>query len=465
MLRLYDTGTLSVRRLELRDPGHVSMYVCGLTAYDHPHIGHGRLALVFDLLRRYLVFSGLDVHFVSNVTDLDDQIIERANREGRSESEVATEFEASWWEATDALGVLRPDDIPHATAYVDRMVTLVSDLVDRGVAYQTSTGVYFDVSSVEGYGLLAHQPLDTLLPGARVEVDPEKRSPLDFDLWKKAKPGEPTWSSPFGPGRPGWHTECVVMSLDLLGEDFDLHGGGVDLIFPHHENERAQAVADGRGFARHWVHNGWVMVGAEKMSKSLGNFTTIGDLLERSDPRAYRLLVLRSKYRSQIEVTPATIEDAEKGLDRLDALARRFDLHEDLRVGTRALGPKAVAGKEIVEDVLAGFRECMDDDLDTPGALAGLFEAAGRAHATADRGDVGEARGLARTVAVLCGVLGLALHAEGTAELDEHVANLVAERDAARAARNYERSDEIRRELVALGWTVEDTPRGTSLRR
>ena len=226
----------------------------------------------------------------------------------------------------DALGVLRPDETPHATAYVDRMIDLVADLVARGVAYETADGVYLSVMDVPGYGLLAHQPLDSLRAGARVEADEEKRSPLDFVLWKKAKPGEPTWESPWGPGRPGWHTECVVMSLDLLGDGFDLHGGAIDLIFPHHENERAQAVATGRTFARHWVHNGWVTVGGEKMSKSLGNFTSLADLLARSDARAYRLLVLRSHYRSPIEVTPDTVADAEAGLARLDELARRFDL-------------------------------------------------------------------------------------------------------------------------------------------
>ena len=232
----------------------------------------------------------------------------------------------------DALGVLRPDEAPHATAYVARMVTLVAELVDRGVAYETGDGVYLSVADVPGYGLLAHQPLESLRAGARVEADEEKRSPLDFVLWKKAKQGEPTWESPWGPGRPGWHTECVVMSLDLLGEGFELHGGGLDLIFPHHENERAQAVA-GAGVRPARVHNGWVTVGGEKMSKSLGNFTSLRDLLDRSDPRAYRLLVLRSHYRSPIEVTPETIADAESGLARLDELARRFDLPAQLPAG------------------------------------------------------------------------------------------------------------------------------------
>jgi cysteinyl-tRNA synthetase len=441
------------------------MYVCGLTVDNVPHIGHGRFALVYDILRRYLIFRGLDVHYVSNVTDIDDKIIGRAAMEGRSEPDVAQEFETRMWEAMDALGVLRPDDAPHATGYVADMVALVSDLVGRGVAYETSTGVYLEVERVDGYGLLARQSLDSLRAGARVDVDPEKRSPLDFALWKKARPGEPTWDSPFGPGRPGWHTECVVMSLDLLGDGFDLHGGGLDLIFPHHENERAQAVAQGRPFARHWVHNGWVMMGGEKMSKSLGNFTTIAELTGRADPRAYRLLVLRSQYRSQIEVTPDTIADAEKGLERLDRLAQRFSLPELADLQAAPLGPEAAQGATVVTDEVERFCARMDDDLDTPGALAGLFDAASRANALGDAGEDAAAAALASTVATLCGVLGLALHASAAIELDDETQRLVNERDAARAASDYGTADAIRDQLVALGWGVEDGPTGTLLRR
>ncbi len=283
------------------------MYVCGPTVYDLPHIGHGRANLTFDILRRYLSFEGLRVHHVANITDVDDNIIKRANELGRTEADVAAEFEARWWESMEALGDLRPHDIPHATGYIERMVALVSELEAKGVAYETADGVYLEVSRVPSYGLLALQPLESLQAGARVEANEDKRSPLDFALWKKAKAGEPSWPSPWGDGRPGWHTECVVMSLDLLGEGFDLHGGGQDLRFPHHENERAQAVADGKEFARHWMHNGWVEVEGTKMSKSLGNFTTLPDLLARSDARAYRLLVLRAHYRSPIEVTPETL--------------------------------------------------------------------------------------------------------------------------------------------------------------
>jgi cysteinyl-tRNA synthetase len=379
---------------------------------------------------------------------------------------VAAEYEARWWEAMDSLGVLRPDDTPHATDYVDRMVDLVVDLVARGVAYETSDGVYLNVEQVEGYGLLARQSLDSLRAGARVEGTEEKRSPLDFALWKKAKEGEPAWESPWGPGRPGWHTECVVMSLDLLGDGFDLHGGGQDLAFPHHENERAQAVAEGRAFARHWVHNGWVMVGSEKMSKSLGNFTSLTDLTERSDSRAYRLLVLRSHYRSPIEVSAQTVADAEKALGRLDGLARRFHVGDLLAARGRGYvvaDPDAAAADPVS---VAAFRERMDDDLDTPGALAGVFELVSAAHSVADAGDEEEGGRLAFTAAVLAAALGLPLRgADADAEVDEESARLVAERDEARRARDFARADALRDELVARGWTVEDTPSGTAVRR
>ena len=465
MLRLHDTATGTVRPFDLRTEGEVSMYVCGPTVYDLPHIGHGRANLAFDVLRRYLLFLGLDVHYVSNVTDVEDKIIKRANEQGRTEPEVAAEFEAAHWEAMDGLAVLRPDDSPHATAYIGDMVALIADLVEKGDAYETSDGVYLDVDRVPGYGLLAQQSLDSLRAGARVEENEEKRSPLDFVLWKKAKEGEPTWDSPWGPGRPGWHTECVVMSLDLLGDGFDLHGGGQDLKFPHHENERAQALAEGRPFARHWVHNGWVEVEGTKMSKSLGNFTSLTDLLSRVDGRAYRILVLRAHYRSPIEVTPDTLTDAEKALERLDALARRFGLPDLLE---RSAHGYVVAGEGDAVDLdaaaLAAFRASMDDDLDTPGALAGIFDLVSAAHSSADAGDQDGGRQLAHTAAVLAAALGLAVRG-GAAEVDEAAARLVAERDEARADRDFGRADTLRDELVALGWTVEDTAEGTKIHR
>jgi len=405
------------------------------------------------------------VHHVANVTDVDDNIIERAAELGRTEADVAAEFEARWWESMDALGDLRPQDIPHATQYIEDMVALVGQLVAMEKAYETPDGVYLEVSTVEGYGLLAQQSLESLQTGARVEANEDKRSPLDFALWKKAKEGEPSWESPWGPGRPGWHTECVVMSLDLLGEGFDLHGGGQDLKFPHHENERAQAVADGKVFARHWMHHGWVEVGSTKMSKSLGNFTTLPDLLARCDARAYRVLVLRAHYRSPIEVTPETLADAEKALGRLDGLARRFDVAELLAETDGAFVVEGTPPATGVDPgASAAFRARMDDDLDTPGALAGIFELVTAAHSAADVGDEDEGGRLAHTAAVLAAALGLSLRAADV-EVDEESARLVAARDEARRAGDYARADALRDELVARGWTVEDTASGTAIRR
>jgi cysteinyl-tRNA synthetase len=437
------------------------MYVCGPTVDNLPHLGHGRFTLVWDLARRWFTFQGLSVHYVSNITDIDDKIIARAAAESRSESEVVKQYEDEWWDAMARLGVAEPDDIPHATDYVDDMIDLIGSLLASDVAYQTSDGVYFDVSRVTDYGLLAGQPLESLRAGARVEENEEKRSPLDFALWKNAKPGEPRWSAPFGDGRPGWHTECVVMSLDLLGEDFDLHCGGLDLKFPHHENERAQAVAASKVFARHWGHNGWVMVDGVKMSSSLNNFTSLTDLLERTDPRAYRLLVLRSHYRSPIEVSPATIADAERALARLDTFARRFEL--------RALGGAfevAAActweeeSRELYERVVA----LMNDDLNTPAAVAELFEAVTAAHQAADEGRDAAARRFAQSINVLFGAMGLTLRAR-TQTVDEISEKLVLQRDAARAAKNWADADRLRDELVERGWIVEDGSSGTVIRR
>lgn len=461
MLRLHDTALGEVVDAVGEPGAHpvVSMYVCGPTVYDVPHLGHGRFALVFDVLRRYLTWKGHEVRYVSNVTDIDDKIIARAAEEGRAWEEVARTYEGAWWEAMRALGVEPPTVAPHATAYVERMVELVADLVGRGLAYETADGVYFAVEKVPGYGLLARQSLDSLIAGARVELREEKRSPVDFALWKKAAPGEPSWPSPWGPGRPGWHTECVVMSVDLLGTSFDIHGGGADLAFPHHENERAQAVAMGWPFARHWVHNGFVEVGGEKMSKSLGNFVTLDDLLARTDARAYRLLVLRSHYRSPLEVTPETTRDASAALARLDEFARRF--------AARAGGvpPDAAA--------LARFRALMDDDLSTPQATALLFELVGRANRTGDLAAASAALEICRAVGLELRpgktvVVGGGLSATGEVaadRLDPETADLVRRRDAARAARDWATADAIRAELQARGWVVKDTPQGTELTR
>ncbi|MCU1484637.1 MAG: cysteinyl-tRNA synthetase [Actinomycetia bacterium] len=448
MIRLHDTATGQVRELAQREPGKVSLYVCGPTVYDVPHIGHGRSVLTYDVLRRYLEWTGLEVRHVSNITDVDDKIIERAGERGVTEGELAQEFEGVWWDAMDRLGALRPTDTPHATEYIEGMVAMVGELADKGLAYETSDGVYLQVDQVDGYGLLARQPLDSLRSGARVEANDEKRSPLDFALWKKAKPGEPSWSSPWGDGRPGWHTECVVMSLDLLGDGFDLHTGGMDLTFPHHENERAQAVALGRDFAHHWTHHAFITSGGEKMSKSLNNFTTLVDLLERVDKRAYRLLVLQAHYRSPLEVTPETTERAVTSLNRLDTFARNTaDLDGE---------PDAA--------MVAEFRAAMDDDLQSPAAMSVVFKAVTEGNTALAAGDRDRAAVLAATVRDLSRAVGLELE-DAADEVDAGAEAIVARRDQARAAKDWAAADAARDELVALGWVVEDTAEGTKIRR
>ena len=455
MIRLHDTAAGEVLPLSPREPGKVSMYVCGPTVYGPPHLGHGRFSLVFDVLRRYLEWSGNDVLYVSNITDIDDNIIRRAEEEGRPWQEVTADYEAVWWEAMDAIGVRRPDHTPHATEFVTRMIAFVADLVEQGHAYVTSDGVYLSVEAVPGYGLLAHQSLDDMVAGGgdrSIVGGSEKRSPADFALWKFAKPGEPSWAAPWGDGRPGWHTECVVMSLDLLGEDFDIHGGGLDLAFPHHENERAQAVAMGRDFARRWVHNGFVEVGGEKMSKSLGNFTTLVDLIETHDPRAYRLLVLQAHYRSPVEVTAATITEAEAALDRLDALARRTVSAE-------------VPDAEPDVDALDAFAAVMDDDLGTPQAMAQAFGLVTRINTLFDAGDADAAAPLVSALFSMLGAMGLELRDPDGVEVPDDVAELAAARDRARADADWGTADTLRDQLVALGWVVEDTSSGTQVRR
>jgi cysteinyl-tRNA synthetase len=455
MLRLHDTATGLVRELAQRDPGEVSLYVCGPTVYDLPHMGHGRSILTYDILRRYLEWSGLRVRHVSNVTDIDDNIINRAKEVGEDAAELARRYEAEWWAAVDRLGALRPTEAPRATAFVERMIEVIEELFKQGAAYTTSDGVYLAVEEVDGYGLLAQQDLRQLRSTERVDEGrtEEKRSSLDFVLWKLAKPGEPSWPSPWGDGRPGWHTECVAMSLDLLGDGFDLHTGGLDLKFPHHENERAQAVVLGRSFSNHWMHHAFIVdQSGEKMSKSLGNFTSLTDLLERVDHRAYRLLLLQAHYRSPVLVDTVSIGAAERSLGTLDRLARRA-----MEAG---LDPET----PLDHAALAPWVDAMEDDLDTVKALAFAFEWVRSANAALDAGDKDEAARLVRLVREATGAVGLELRAV-TEEIDPAALDLATARDEARAARDWAAADRLRDELVSRGWTVEDTPEGTRLRR
>jgi cysteinyl-tRNA synthetase len=436
----------------MRDPGKVSIYLCGPTVYGPPHLGHGRATLVYDILRRYLEWTGLEVRLASNITDIDDKIIARANDEKRPWTDITTKCESIWFDAMGRLGVERPTDVPHATEYVDQMVAMIAELISRDSAYVTDDGVYLSVESVPDYGLLAHQGLDEMLAGGgerEVLGAGNKRHPADFALWKFSKPGEPSWPSPWGDGRPGWHSECVVMSLELLGEGFDLHCGGADLRFPHHENERAQAVALGKTFANHWMHNGFVVdVEGEKMSKSLGNVANLLDLLDQYDARAYRLLLLQTHYRSPVRVGLDTLEAAVASLAGLDAFAAR--------TASRAGGtPDA--------EVIATFRAAMDNDLDTVAAMALVFDTVRAANTAADAGDTARVESLRAAALEMMRAVGLDVH-EGD-DVDAETTAKAAALDAARASRDFATADRLRAELQDAGWTVETTKEGTRVRR
>jgi len=459
VLRFTDSLTGEKAPFTPRAEGRVSVYWCGPTVYDDPHLGHPRSTLAFDVLVRYLRWSGYDVLAVSNITDIDDKIINRAAEEGTDEPAVATRFEASFIGQMDRLNIAHPDLRPRATEFVDRMVEVVADLVEHGMAYTTDSGVYFDVDRLDGYGALVGRSVDDLRDGAgaRVDVDDDKDDPLDFALWKAAKPGEPTWDSPWGPGRPGWHIECVAMSLHLLGDGFDIHGGGDDLVFPHHENERAEALGCGRTFARYWVHNGMVQVDGEKMSKSLDNFTTLAALLDAWDPRVLRLVVLQTHYRRTMEIGSTTLDQTSAALTRLDKFADRMAA-ADL--------PEAEADA----DVVARFREAMDDDLGSPQALAVVFDAVRDANRALDAEDDATAATLAVAVLDLSAALGLKLGSAAAPERaddgdTEEIDALVDRRLAARTARDFGEADRIRDDLAARGIVLEDSPQSTSWHR
>ncbi len=452
MLNLYDTATKSVKPLAMREPGKVSIYLCGPTVYGPPHLGHGRATLVYDILRRYLSYTGLQVRLVSNITDIDDKIIDRAQREGRPWNEITDKCENVWFEAMGKLGVQRPDDVPHATEYVQQMVDMIATLIGRDAAYVTDDGVYLSIAAVPDYGLLAHQSVDDMLSGGgdrEVFGAGNKKHPADFALWKFTKPGEPAWPSPWGEGRPGWHSECVVMSLELLGEGFDLHCGGADLRFPHHENERAQAVALGKTFANHWMHNGFVVdLEGEKMSKSLGNVMNLLDLLEKYDARAYRMLLLQTHYRSPVRVGQDNIDSCVAALAGLDSFAART---------------ASYAGGVADRDIVAMFHASMDNDLDTPAAMALVFDTVRRANIATDSGKDAAVPAMRAAVIELLESLGLSL-SSGDDNDDDIIAKGRA-LDEARAAKDFATADAIRIELQGLGYLVETFKEGTRIRR
>jgi cysteinyl-tRNA synthetase len=374
-MRIYNTLAGKKEDFVPVEPGKVKMYACGITAYDHCHIGHARSSVVFDIMRRYMKYKGFDFRYVRNFTDIDDKIINRAKQEGIPWDEVARKYVGEYYLDMDALGVGRADVEPKATEHIAEIIDLVKGLIDKGYAYEVDGSVYFEVEKFAGYGKLAKRDLEDMMAGARIEVDERKKNPMDFALWKSSREGEPSWESPWGPGRPGWHIECSAMSLKHLGETFDIHGGGADLIFPHHENEIAQSEAfTGKPFVRYWVHNGFITVDKEKMSKSLGNFFTIKEILAKFDAEAVRFFLLSTHYRSPIEFSDEQLKEAEASIDRYYTTSIRIRdfLSEDNAKEKSAPDEKVLA--ELLERFQKNFEEAMDDDFNTALAIGNIFE-------------------------------------------------------------------------------------------
>ena len=464
MLRLYNTLSRKTEDFVPLAPPTVTMYVCGPTVYDEPHIGHARSACIFDILSRYLAFKTFQVRFIRNVTDVDDKIIEKARQETRDSRletqdlaeqcrEVSERCLQSYHAAMDRLGIGRPTEEPRATRHVvPDMTDFISKLLMNGIAYEAGGDVYFAVRKFPEYGRLSNRSIDELQSSARGEHPAHaeapggagKRDPLDFALWKAAKPGEPSWNSPWGQGRPGWHIECSTMSTKYLGDEFDIHGGGVDLVFPHHENEIAQAHAAGKPFARTWIHNGLLTVNGEKMSKSLGNFITVEDALTRAGTAdALKTFFLGAHYRSPVDYSEASITAARRRFEGIDGFLQRA-----------AAQRAAKAPQPVIDALRQRFIDAMDQDLNTPEALAVIDQAAQAGY------------GVAEAVRELCRVLGLFSHDEPKAvEVTADVQALVQQREAARKHRDFQTADRLRKEVESQGFIIEDTPSGPLILR
>ncbi len=452
----------------------VKVYVCGVTPYEVSHVGHAMSYVVFDTLRRYLEFRGYRVRYVQNFTDIDDRIIARAERLGVDIREFTEQMIERYYQDMRALNVLPADVYPRATEEVPQMIEMIETLIAKGNAYPLDGDVYYRVQSKDDYGKLSHRTVDSLNAGARVEIDEQKENPADFALWKAAKPGEPSWESPWGPGRPGWHIECSAMSLRYLGEQIDIHGGGEDLIFPHHENEIAQteAVTGKPPFVRYWLHNAWVKAGEEKMSKSLGNFVTIEDALAAWPADALRLWVLTSHYRTPISYTTEALEAAKRGVERLRIAARASsDPSTSLRAGGGGSAPSPASGGVDASPYREQFIEAMDDDLNTSRAIAALHELAHEINRARDpsagSGQAGRPAVEAQAALLeLADVLGLTLsEPEADMSAAPFIELLIAIREELRAEKQYQLADHVRSGLAGIGIALEDTAQGTVWRR
>lgn len=481
-LRLYNTLTGQKEPFVPQVPGKAGMYVCGVTVYDYCHIGHARAGIVFDVIYRYLQYAGYEVTFVRNYTDIDDKIINRANQEGTDYRTIADRYIAAFDEDMGRLGLKKPTLEPKATDHIDDIIAIIEKLIANGHAYEAAGDVYFAVETFDDYLKLSKRNLEDMQAGARVEVDERKRNPMDFALWKGSKPGEPWWQSPWGQGRPGWHIECSAMSMRFLGPSFDIHGGGKDLVFPHHENEIAQSeCANGCQFVKYWLHNGFVNINSEKMSKSLGNFFTIREVLELFDAEVLRFFILQAHYRSPLDYSDQNLKEAQAGLTRIyEALAA---LHEALAgpVGSGPVAPSLVELQEKAQQLLPRFSEAMDDDFNTAQALGTIFDLVRTVNRyLAEAGQPDEAgrqtlRAIRGAFDQIGQVLGLFLsdpaqwlsarEADKAGQLTitpAEIEALIAERTQARKDKDFKRSDEIRDQLLACNIQLLDTPQGTS---
>jgi len=480
-LAIYNTLTRKKEPLQPLEQGHVKLYVCGITAYDYCHIGHARSGLVFDMVVRYLRHRGYKVTFVRNFTDIDDKIIKRAQEQGIESALLSQKFIEEFHIDMDALGTLRPDLEPRATGHVAEMIDLIGELIGKGMAYPADGDVYYRVERFADYGQLSGRSLDDMQAGARVEVNEKKEHPMDFVLWKGAKPGEPKWPSPWGEGRPGWHIECSAMSRKYLGETFDIHGGGKDLIFPHHENEIAQSCgASGKPFAKLWIHHGFVTIRDEKMSKSLGNFLTIRDVLKTYEPEVLRLFIFSTHYRNPLDFNETALQDARTGLERMyECLAQIAALPAGAPDAPEGI---AASDRQDLESLATRFNQAMDNDFNTAQALAHLFEAVKKLNKLLRtlpecpaKQDVQALRDAAAIFRELAGVLGLVRHdpaamvAAAKAKVlaglelsEEEIMGLIVKRNQARSVKDWASSDQVRDQLLAHGIVLKDSPEGTS---
>lgn len=472
MLNVYNTLTGQKEVFKPIEDKKVKIYVCGVTVYDFCHIGHARSSTVFDVIRRYLIHKGYEVTFVKNFTDIDDKIIKRSNEQNILWTELTDKFIKEHDADMDALNILRPDFTPKATDYIGKMIEMCETLIAKGFAYESNGDIYYRVQKFEDYGKLSHRKLDDMMAGARIEVNDNKENPFDFVLWKASKPGEPSWQSPWGPGRPGWHIECSVMSEDILGLPFDIHGGGRDLVFPHHENEIAQSeAACGCEFAKYWIHNGFVNVNQEKMSKSLGNFFTIRTVLEEFNPEIVRFFLLTTHYRSSLDFSQDHLLEAERSLDRIYTM---LDEMNRFNAGKKGLDVAAEAMKT-ADVFMEKFGEAMDDDFNTPEVLAALFEAVREFNrlmaAKPEKNSFAVLKEACEKVfAVMASVLGIITYTPSewfrlNLSIPEgELETLIAQRTEAKKNKDFGKADEIRNGLKEKGIELLDTIEGTIYR-